>query len=499
LEYLADHLGVSDDYMVRVLDIAGHDAALCFISTVANRDSIEKILNALHRHQFPKKKPKNLAQYIIERVLTASETVFLTNLYEIREAVASGDAVLFIDGVSPAIVFNAQFVEHRSPEQPFIESASRGSQISFVEDLSINVGLIRRAIRSDTLRVKKLKVGFRSRTDVAVIYLDDVANPTAVDTVIRRLMAVHVAVVGQSATLEQLIVDNRWTLFPLTRTTQRIDSTVREINRGKIAIVVDNDPVVLVVPATLLDFFRTEEDYAHVFYESTMVRWLRIISAVLAIYLPALYVSFVDYNPELLPKVLGLQITRSREGIPFPAIAEVILMTIVVEILREAALRMPKQMGQTIGIVGGLVVGEASVQAGLVSNILIIVIALTAVSIFVSPSYEMTIVQRLVGWLFILSSGLFGLYGVILMTVLLLYHVASLKSFGISYLDPFNGEHVHDLLVDSVVRVPIFVMDERSGMTHPTDPVSATDYQNPVPHPQLEKTEMMKQPPRRTP
>lgn len=486
LEYMADSLGRSDDFMVRILSVAGREAALLYVDTISDHKTIEETLRTLHQHKFPKRMPKNLAQYLIENVLSSMDALFMTNLYELRECIVSGDVVLLIDKVPQAIVLGAQFVEHRAPEQPFIESASRGSQISLVENLDINVGLIRSALRTETLHVKKMKMGYRSRTDIAILFIEDITNPVAVETVLKRVNAIHTDVIGQSADVEQFIIDNHWTLLPLTRTTQRIDSCVRVLNMGKVIVIVDGDPTALLMPATIIDFFQTEEDYSHTVYESFFIRWLRILAFIFALFLPALYIAFVDFNPELLPKVMGIQIARSREGVPFPAVIEVVMMQLVVEILREATLRMPKQMGQTIGIVGGLVVGEASVQAGLVSNILIIVISLTAISVFVTPSYEFSIVLRLSSWLMIIAATAFGLFGVVLLSILGLYHVASLKSFGITYLDPFTGEHVLDVISDGLFRFPTWAMDRRARHMHPQDDIGDSDYENPIRHPMLE-------------
>jgi len=487
LEYLASTLGVSDDYMVRVFEMMGISGAVVFVDTIADIKAVEGFLQAVHTHKYPKKKPKNIAQYMIERVILNSAPLYMTNFFEIREALAAGGLAVFIDNVIPAIILKAEAVEHRQPQQPTIESSARGSQISFVENLDINLGLIRRQLTTDTLRVKKMKIGYRSHTNVAVIFMDDVVNPLIPKVVLERLADIHIDFISQSSAIEARISDSKWSIFPLTRITQRIDSTTREINQGKVAILTDGDPTALIVPASIQDFFQTEEDYSHSYIEATFVRWLRIIAFGLALYMPALYVALVDFNPELLPKTLGLQIAKSREGVAFPAIIEVVLMQIVIEILREATLRMPKQMGQTIGIVGGLVVGEASVQAGLVSNILIIVIALTAIAVFVTPSYEFATVIRLLAWPMLFCAGIFGLYGIVLLSILIVFHMASLKSFGISYLDPFNGEHIGDVFMDGIVRLPVWMADKRASHLHPHDATGGGDYTNSVPHPQLEK------------
>ena len=487
LAYFAHSLGISDDYMVRIVTVAGRSAAVLFMQTICDHKAVEETLRELHHHSFPKRAPKNLPQYLIEKVLPGPDAIFMSNLFELKEVITGGDLVLLVDGCSPAVVMGAKYVEHRSPEQPFIESSVRGSQVSFVENIDVNIGLVRSTLNTDTLHVKKFKVGYRSRREVALVYLGDVANPVLIDTVKQRINAIHVDVISQSSAIEQRIIDRPWTPLPLTRLTQRIDSVTREVNQGKAVIIVDGDPTVLVVPASLQDMFQTEEDYSHTWVESLFIRGLRSMAFFFSVYLPALYIAFVDFNPELLPKVLGLQIARSREGVPFPAVMEVLIMQTVVEILREATLRMPKQMGQTIGIVGGLVVGEASVQAGLVSNILIIVVALGAVSIFVTPSYEFATVGRLASWAMIVAASVFGLYGVILVSILFLSELSAVKSFGMSYLAPFNGQYFKDMITDGLFRLPVSLMGQRTRHLHPQDTTGEVPSGNPVPHPQLEQ------------
>lgn len=487
LAYCGSTLGISDDFIVRILKVNRRSAALLFYSTICDPKVVESTLYSLNTHHFPKRQPRDLMQYLIERVITSADALYLNNMFEIREAVASGKLVLLIDKAPSVIVMSAKFVEHRSPEPPMSEAASRGSQVGFVESIDVNVGMIREYLASDTFVVKKFLVGYRSHRNVALLFMRDVANQQLVDTVSQRIEAIHIDLISGSAAVEQRISDHPWSMFTLTRTTQRIDSTVREINQGKVAIIVDGDPTVLLAPATFQDFFQTEEDYVHTWMESTLVRWLRIISFILAVWLPSLYIAFVDFSPELLPKVMALQIARSREGVPFPAVMEVIIMQLVIEILREATLRMPKQMGQTIGIVGGLVVGQAAVEAGIVSNILIIIVALTAISIFVTPSYEFSTVLRLSSWLMIIGATMAGFYGVVVSSIWLLYEIANLKSFGISYVTPFALEHVRDAFIDGIIRLPVSLADKRTSHLHPTDEVGESDYHMPVKHPQLEK------------
>lgn len=488
LSYLKDTAGRSSDFVMRYTDIAGRDAALVYYLTVTDQHTIEIILRALQTHRYPRRMPRHrMAEYLSRHVLPNSNIVFVTNLWELRELATGGQVILLVDGLTVAITVGALSVPHRTPDTPLLEASTRGPQLAFVENLEVNIGLMRRSLNSDSLTVRQLVVGYRSRTRVALLYLHDVANPNVVETALKRIEAVHVDKLTGSATLEQRIVDSHWTIFPLSRSTARLDNCVKEVGQGKVLILVDGDPTALLIPGTIIDFFQTMEDDQHNYVEATLIRWLRIFSFFLGAYLPALYVAFTDFTPSLMPQILALQIARSREGVPFPAVVEVLIMQTVIEILREAALRLPKVMGQTIGIVGGLVLGEASVQAGLVSNILIVVIALAALSIFVMPSIDFSAVIRIISVCNILVSALFGLYGIVLLAVLVLYHLASLKSFGVEYIAPLGGQNVRDAVLDGLLRVPLPLLDRRASHLQPQEDTRSADYTNPVQHTMLEK------------
>lgn len=486
LEYLRETAGESDDYVVRRTVVQARESVIVYYQTIADQQQAESLMLAIQDHDFHRVSLKDLPFYLVRQVIPIGNVIFMDNLWEVREALSRGVLVLLVDGLGVAITMGAMSLPRRAVDAPQLESSTRGPQIGFVEDIDTNIAMIRTTLASDSLTIKEIRVGYRSRTRVAIVYEHDVANPNLVTTAIKRIQAVHVDKLTGSATLEQRIVDNHWTAFPLTRATSRVDNCIKEIGQGKVLILVDGDPTALLIPGTVIDFFQTMEDDQHTWVEATLTRWLRMVAFVLAFYLPALYISCVDFNPELMPQSLAMQIARSREGVPFNAATEVMIMQLVVEIIREAALRMPKVMGQTIGIVGGLVLGQAAVEAGLVSSILIVIIALTAVSVFVLPSYEFAIVLRVLSWTNIIGASLFGFYGVVLVVLLGLFHVGSLKSFGIAYLEPLSGEHFRDLFLDGIFRAPIPILDKRASRYHDQDKTRSADYTDPVQHPMLE-------------
>lgn len=278
LAFLDASVGESDDYVIRGTSVAGKAAKILFIETLSDPQSVEETLRRLQEHAFPCDLPQPIGHYLQERVLISTRVTFERDLRALAASVVSGHHVLLIDGVSLGVVLGDKKVEHRQPEQPLLESSVRGSQVGFVEALATNISLIRDSLHSSSLVVKKVNVGVRSQRTVAVIYLRDVANPTVIDSLMQRIAAVQTDVIDGGADIEQRIMGHDWSIFPLTRNTQRVDNTVREINQGKVAVVVDGDPSIFLVPVTIIDFFQSAEDYTHTFIEATFIRWLRALS-----------------------------------------------------------------------------------------------------------------------------------------------------------------------------------------------------------------------------
>ncbi len=471
LTFLQFTLGLSSDFTMREIDIMGKTAMIIFYSSICDDKKVETTLSSILSHPFSDQANEDLTHYLITKVLTVSSTSHIINMLDIRKAVASGNIVLLIDGLPSAITIFARNVASRTPEEPPMEASSRSAQIGFVENISTNIGLLRIYMSTDTLVIRQFTVGVRSNTPVVVAYMKDVAKDEVVEDIIQRVEQIQMDYVDSAAAVEQRVIDHQWNVFPLARITFRVDNVVRELNQGKVSIHVDGDPTAILLPTSIQDFFQTEEDYTHTAWEASFIRVLRIFALFLSIYLPALYVGLVDFNPELLPKLLGFHISSSRAGVPFSAIMEVVIMQIIIEILREASLRIPKQMGQTIGVVGGLVVGQAAVQAGVVSNILIIVVALTAISVFVAPSYEFTTLARMIAWAMLFAAAILGTYGIILTSIWMLYETGALRMFGVAYLEPYNGSYPKDAWIDGLLRLPLKVAPRRTAHMHPQDPI----------------------------
>ncbi|MEH7123782.1 spore germination protein [Bacillus sp. JJ1773] len=379
---------------------------------------------------------------------------------QVMLAILSGDTALLVNGTNKVLIVGSKGWETRSIEEPATESLVRGPREGFTENIRTNTMMIRRHIRDPNLRFESYKVGRRSKKDLIVCYVEGIVHPDILAEVNRRLKAIDIDDAPESGTIEQWIEDSFFSPFPQVLHTERPDKATSSLLQGKVAILLDGTPFVLIAPTTLVSLFQSPEDYYERWFIGSLLRMLRFIAAFFAIFLPAIYISLVSFHQGMIPSKLAFSIAASREGVPFPAIIEAFMMEATLELLREAGVRLPKPIGQTIGIVGGLVIGDAAVQAGIVSPIMIMVVAVTAISSFAIPSYSAGIAFRILRFGTMLAAGFFGLYGIVLVYIMISIHIARLTSFGIPYSAPYSPTFKDDWK-DIVFRAPITLLTKR--------------------------------------
>nr|WP_152967735.1 spore germination protein [Oxobacter pfennigii] len=403
--------------------------------------------------------------------LTKRGTLAVTELKEtddLNEAITSilsADTVLFVDGYDKAIIIGTKMWPARNTSEPKAEGVVRGPSDGFVETMRFNTALVRRRIRDPRFKIKQKRVGVRSKTDIAVLYIDDIVNKDVLKRVFDRLNDIDIDGILESGYIEQLIEDNVFSPFPQVQATERPDTVAAAILEGRIGIIVDNSPFVLIVPATLSNLFISIEDYYQRWLVSSLVRGIRLAAGIMSFTLPSLYIAITSYQPDIIPTRFALAIAGSREGVPFPAFIEAFLMEITLELLREAGVRLPDPLGATIGIVGGIVIGQAAVTAKIVSPIMVIIVSLTTISSFIIPNYGVTTGFRILKFGLMIFASVLGLYGIMLGIILLLIHLVNLKSFGVPYLAPFVSSKARDFK-DSVVRFPISTFIYRPEYLH---------------------------------
>lgn len=407
-----------------------------------------------------------------EGAISATEIKVVHDLQEAVVSILSGDTALLISGYDKIIIIGSKGPPTRGVSQAESETVVRGPRDGFVEVARFNSALIRRRIRDPKLKLKNAQVGERSKTDIAILYIEDIANPYLVKEVIKRIEKIKIDAILESAFVEQLIEDNHFSPFPQMESTERPDAAAAALYQGRVVIVVDNTPFCLVVPATLMTFLQAPEDYFQRWPIISLARIIRYLAVLISLLGPALYIALVSYHPGLLPTRLALYIGASRINVPFPAFIEAFIMEITIELLREAGSRMSGPIGTTISIVGGLVIGQAAVEAGIVSPLMVIVVAVTAISSFMIPNFGFASAFRILRFVVMALASILGLYGIVLGLIIITTHLVKLTSFGVPYMTPFTtlGRTVSDLK-DTVIKVPLVKMRERQKLTHLKDEI----------------------------
>ncbi|WP_339183434.1 spore germination protein [Oceanobacillus sp. FSL W7-1293] len=451
------------DLVIREFTIgqANHRTAIVYIDGIVDNVYIhDHIMEDLKTaSELPEDKQK-LFDVIDKEVITVTGIELGHSLDDVSNAILSGNTVFFLDGVDQVLIMDTIGGESRAIEEPQSESLIRGSKEGFVENIRTNTMMIRRYIADPNLRFSTYKVGRRSKKDLVVSYMDGIVNPDMVDEVKRRLETIDIDDAPESGYIEQWIEDSFLSPFPQILNTERPDKASEALLKGKVVILLDRTPFVLIAPATFGSLLQSPEDYYWRWSLGTLVRLLRYLAAFISVFLPALYIALVSYHPGLIPSDLAFSIAASRDEVPFPPVVEALIMTATMELLREAGLRLPTAIGQTIGIVGGLVIGEAAVSAGIVSPVMVIVVALNAIASFALPSYSIAITFRILQFGLMAAAAVFGLYGIILCYIMINIHIVNLMSFGVPYSTPFAPSFMNDWK-DLVLRAPIAMMKRR--------------------------------------
>lgn len=407
---------------------------------------------------------------IKDGVLSVSDLKEIDDINLVIDNILAGETVLIVDKWDKAIVIASKGWPMRGVQEPETEAVIRGSREGFVETLRVNTALVRRRIRDPKFKIKQMQIGKRSKTDVAILFIEELASQEMLKQVVERLKRIEIDSILESGYIEQLIEDNWRSPFPQIQTTERPEKVAAALYEGRIGIIVDNTPFVLIIPATFNSLLQSTEDYNERFIIGNAIRFLRYIAVFISFFLPGLYIAMTSYHPGMIPTQLALYIAGSRDGVPFPAFIEAFIMEFAIEALREAGIRLPGPIGSTIGIVGGLILGQAAVQAGIVSPLMVIIVAITAISAYSTPSYSFAIGFRLIRFIYMASAAIFGLYGLMLAVVVTLTHFCNLKSFGVPYLSPYNIYSFNlNTFKDSFIKAPLHKMKKRPELIKQND------------------------------
>lgn len=476
IKLIQEALGGSMDLNLNRFN-AGPEAlpgAALYIDGMVNNRSIEELLRVV-KIDLAKSGLKGtgrgaLLETLKEKLITNVEVKEAADLEPLIVHISRGETALIFDGTARVLLCDTRGWASRAVAEPEAEVVIRGPRDGFVESLHVNTALLRRRIHSPQLWIQEAEVGRITRTRVGVAYIKGLADEKVVGEVRSRLEGIDIDGVLESGYLEEYLHDQPYTIFPLVFNTERPDRVAAALLEGRVAILTDGTPYVLVVPNNFISMIQAPDDYYELFAIGSLVRILRFFSFVISIFLPGVYVAVLNYHPELLPPMLFLRIAAVREGVPLPLAVEAFVMEGIFEVLREAGLRLPRMIGPAISIVGALILGDAAIRAGLISPAIVIIVAFTAIASFTVTVFSLGIAGRIARFMVILLGSIFGLLGVQFAAMVLLVHLCSLRSFGVPYLYPF-APLVLDDLKDSIVRMYWWRQAKRPRLIGYRDPV----------------------------
>jgi spore germination protein KA len=394
-----------------------------------------------------------------------------TDINKAAEKLISGSSVLLFDTQNIAFIFDTKGLDKRSITEPSVENVNKGPKDTFIENYRTNTATIRSKIKVPDLVFESMVIGDRTKTTVSIVYIKSITNDNIVNQVRDRVKTLKVDGVLTTSIIEDILSEDLTNTLPQVVSTERPDIFCADILEGRVGILADGLPFGFIVPATLNQFMQTSEDYARKSIVSSLIRIIRYSSLMLSIFLPGFYVAVTTFHFEFIPTNIVLFIAKSREGVAFPASIEAIALIIAFEILFEAGLRIPKSVGMTISIVGTLVVGQAAVDAKLISPSMLVVIAMASVASFTIPNQDFSNAVRLWRIIVTLFSSLLGLIGFVFSLILLTYEACRISPYGVPYLSPFVGNDGRAMLHDSLIRLPSSLNKVRPNALKPKDAV----------------------------
>ncbi len=402
------------------------------------------------------------------QIILSSQCEKTKDVLTIVNSIIEGNTVLFLESSKEAIIIESKGWKIRSVEEPDVERTLRGPREGFTESILVNLSLIRRKVKTNNLKFKFLTLGDITHTRLCICYIEGLARKDILNTLYERLNAISIDGVLDVKYIQEYIDKNPYSIFETTYSTEKPDVAVSKLLEGRIAVILDGTPVVMTLPFLFIETFQSGDDYYLNYYFASVNRMLRLMGFILTISIPAVYLSLVTYHQEMIPTPLIMSIYASRLGVPLPTLFELIALLIVFEILREAGSRMPSYIGQTLSIVGALVLGSAAVDARFVSAPIVIVVGLSGITSLITPTLGAASLIIKLGLIFF--SSILGLYGYILGMSFILLHLLKLKSFGIPYMTNLTTFNMQDLK-DTGVRAPRWFMKYRPKYIARKDPI----------------------------
>ena len=458
--YILESYHHSSDIVTRKINVKGTDILCIYLESVASDDKIsEFLMKEINTYSKNKILTVNLFDKLKNTIPNSHITVE-SKLEDCFTKLASGFTCIFIDGDKQYITVETKSKLDRGITESTSESIVRGPKDSFTENNSTNLGLIRKRIKDKNLWYDEIKIGRRTNTKVTIAYINGIANEHIVNNIKEKLNKIDIDGIIDSGNIRDFLIQNQ-SIFPEIKSTERPDLACNSLLEGKIIILVENTPFTLILPITLNDFLHASEDYYQKSSNVTFTRILRYISFLITITIPGLYIALTTFNQEIIPDQLLISLAIQRDGVPFSTVFELVIMITTFEILRESDIRLPSTMGAAISIVGALVLGEAAVSAGIVSPIVIIVVAITSICGLLFTDIDFVNAIRWWRFIFIIFSAAAGLIGFVIATILFINKLASITFDNVCYLAPFSPLYVKSIN-DSIIKLPNNKLKSRS-------------------------------------
>ncbi|MBQ3080381.1 MAG: spore germination protein [Clostridia bacterium] len=451
------HVPENKDIVLRKFTICGSNAFVCFLEGLLDPIALSEYVLApcLLKSETPPVPTDKRLSFVREEVLFASQSREVTTFQEISREILSGMCIMFIDECESAIAIDIRKVPHRLVNRTNNESVVLGSQEGFVENLRTNISLVRKNLQSSDLITEMFDIGNRNALKAALMYVNGVTDAQAVNEARERLLSIDRETVSGTGQIQQLIEDHPFSLFPQMLQTERPDRAAQGLSEGQFAILSENSPYALLAPVTIFHFMHASDDAFMRWQYGSFLRLIRFLGICLSLFLPAFYIALTQYHTHLLPMNLLTSIAEARSNVPFPILGEILFMEFSFNLINEAGTRIPSQIGSALGIVGALILGQAAVSASIISPILIIIVAITGLGNFAVPSYSMSVAMEIYRLFLLIAGAFFGLYGIVLVTVLMISSIASMRSFSSPFLSPFAPFRPHN--PDLFLRLPIWL------------------------------------------
>ncbi|CAM4422826.1 hypothetical protein FHS16_003770 [Paenibacillus endophyticus] len=409
----------------------------------------QHLVRKLNEDLYIKTGPAN--ELALNTLNSLGTVIELKHIEAVVSLITDAGIAVMVEGSCVAYGILMPGYETRAIEEPKIEINVRGPKESFTEDLQQNLSMVHRKLKTPDLKSISYVIGQQSQTKVMLLYLENRIDPTLLAEIRNKIESIQLDVLIVNAQIEELIQDNIFTPFPQIFSTERPDRIATALGRGKAAIITDGTPIALIAPTSFFEMLHPSEDLYERFYFANFLRVLRLICLFISLFGPALYISLTTFHLEMIPTPLMMAFISSKAGIPFPTFIEAILMETAFEILREASLRLPRAVGQSVSIVGALIIGEAAVQSGIVSRPMVIVVAMTGIASFAIPSFSTAIALRMLRFPFILIAASYGVFGLSLSMFILIMHLCSLQTFGVPFLEPVSFNSIRDTLMKYIL------------------------------------------------